>query len=352
MNYIELFSGIGGFRKAFELLEKDSSIRFKCIGYSEIDRHALRSYECNFNIRQEIKMNDISQFTSDINNIKKLDDFDIITGGFPCQSFSMMGKQKGFDDSRGMVLFSIEQILKVHKPDFIILENVRHILKHNYGETIKKIISFFNDHSYKYVKTIILDSRNFGLPQRRKRVFIICSLKDINIEIDENSIIDNYKKLKKSSLKKYNDVSDILDKNVDSKYYLSEKIKRTILSDGTKNFRSKSQIDIPIARTLTASMVKMHRACQDNYYSDDFITEKKSNKDTPKRILYKKKIRRLTPKEALKLQGFDDKFYINCSNAGISDFQLYKQAGNAISVNTVYALMNYLFVKEKIQLNK
>jgi DNA (cytosine-5)-methyltransferase 1 len=167
--------------------------------------------------------------------------------------------------------------------------------------------------------------------------------------LTESAIVDNFNRVRHHSLSTYSNVLDILELKVDKKYYLSERIKHTILADGSKNFRSKSQIDLHIARTLTATMVKMHRACQDNYYSDDFILRGRSHKDTPKEKLFKKPVRRLTPYEALKLQGFSDKFHKNAKKAGVSEFQLYKQAGNALSVNTGYALLHYLFVHLKIQ---
>jgi DNA (cytosine-5)-methyltransferase 1 len=170
----------------------------------------------------------------------------------------------------------------------------------------------------------------------------------LKIDLTENEIISNFKEIKNHSLQIYKDVLDILEKKVDAKYYLSEKIKHTILADGSKNFWSKSQIDLEIARTLTATMVKMHRACQDNYYSDDFILKGLSHRETIKEILIKTPIRKLTPKEALNLQGFDDDFYKNAVDYGVSDHQLYKQAGNALSVNVGYALLHYLFIHHKI----
>ena len=146
-------------------------------------------------------------------------------------------------------------------------------------------------------------------------------------------------------------VHDVLSENVDNKYYLSEKIKPTILSNGSKNFISKSDINQLIARPLTATMVKMHRACQDNYYSEEFVIAKDNGKinyeNLTKDELRMLNIRRITPEEALKLQGFDSHFYNNAARIGISDHQLYKQAGNAASVNTVYAILYYLF-KNKI----
>jgi DNA (cytosine-5)-methyltransferase 1 len=187
------------------------------------------------------------------------------------------------------------------------------------------------------------------LPQRRSRLFFVCSKKELNIDLTEKAIVDNFTSIKSHSLETYSNVLEVLESSVDKKYYLSERIKHTILADGSKNFRSKSQIDLSIARTLTATMVKMHRACQDNYYSDDYINKNISHKDTPKEELLSKPIRKLTPMEALMLQGFDKDFYNRAIAAGVSEYQLYKQSGNALSVNTGYALLHYLFVHCQIQ---
>ena len=349
MKYLELFSGIGGFRKASEHLSNDTGLKLECIGYSEIDPYALKTYETNYQINGEKKLNDIIAFTSENRNIKKLENFDLLLGGFPCQAFSLLGKQLGLEDERGKILFSIHEILKLKSPSFIVLENVRNIVRHDKGNTLNEILAFFKRHKYKYVNYVVLDSQNFGLPQRRSRIFFVCSKKPLDIELSESAIMDNFKKIKGKSLYTYKSVLDVLRHKVESKYYLTEKIKHTILADGSKTFRSKSQIDLKIARTLTASMSKLHRACQDNYYSDDFILKGISHQNTRKEKLYKKPIRKLTPEEALKLQGFGSQFFKAASKAGISDTQLYKQAGNALSVNTGYALLHYLFVHHNLK---
>jgi DNA (cytosine-5)-methyltransferase 1 len=349
MKYAELFSGIGGFRHAADLLSKDSGLQLKCTAFSEIDSHALKTYGSNYNLNGETHMNNIVEFTSEKKRIKEMEDFSLLLGGFPCQSFSLLGKQLGLEDERGKILFSIHELLAKKKPEFVVLENVRNILQHDKGETLKKILDFFKEHGYKYVNYVLLDTQNFGLPQRRARVFFVCSKKKVDIDLSEEAIVRNFKSINNHSLRTYKDVREVLDKSVDDKYYLSEKIKHTILADGSKNFKSKSQIDLNVARTLTATMVKMHRACQDNYYSDDFILKNRSHKETAKEILFKTPVRKLTPLEALKLQGFNKHFYQNAIKSGVSEHQLYKQAGNALSVNTGYALLHYLFVKCKIQ---
>ena len=126
MNHIELFAGIGGFRKAMECLENDFSILFNCIGFSEIDSNASRTYKANFNTDGEVEMGDIVEFNSDMSRYDNLD-FDLLTGGFPCQSFSMMGKQLGFNDHRGTMFFQIEKIIEKKKPRLVLLENVKNV---------------------------------------------------------------------------------------------------------------------------------------------------------------------------------------------------------------------------------
>ena len=348
MKYAELFSGIGGFRHAADLLSRDTNVHLKCTAFSEIDSYALKTYGSNYRTNGETHMNNIVEFTSEKKRINQLEDFALLLGGFPCQAFSLLGKQLGLEDERGKILFSIHELLAKKRPEFVVLENVRNILQHDKGETLEKILHFFRGHKYKYVNYVVLDTRNFGLPQRRARVFFVCSKKKLDINLSEDAIVSNFNSIKNHSLYTYKDVRAVLDKNVDQKYYLSEKIKHTILADGSKNFKSKSQIDLDIARTLTATMVKMHRACQDNYYSDDFIQKNYSHKDTAKEVLFKTPVRKLTPWEALKLQGFDTEFYQNAIDSGVSEHQLYKQAGNALSVNTGYALLHYLFVRCKI----
>ncbi|HMQ69809.1 MAG TPA: DNA (cytosine-5-)-methyltransferase [Ignavibacteria bacterium] len=349
MNYVELFSGIGGFRNSADHISQDTNVKFKCIGFSEIDTYAISTYSNNYNLNGEIRMQDITQFVKNKKQLKQLQDFNLLLGGFPCQSFSLLGKKLGLEDERGKILFSIDKLLKIKKPEFVILENVRNIIRHDNGRTLIEILDFFRNHKYRYTNYVILDSQHFGLPQKRSRIFFVCCKKPLDIDLTEAEIIENFKKIKNHSLSTYKNVLDILEKEVDNKYYLSEKIKHTILEGGTKNFWSKSQIDLYLARTLTATMVKMHRACQDNYYSDDFIKKGISHKETTKEILLKKPVRRLTPKEALLLQGFSKSFYHKAIAAGVSEHQLYKQAGNALSVNTGYALLNYLFVHLKIQ---
>ena len=265
----------------------------------------------------------------------------------------MMGYQKGFSDERGNLFFNITKILEEKKPRYILLENVRNLIKHDGGNTFSIIKGKLEDLGYQ-VFYDIFNTANFELAQTRNRVYIFGSLTKMSdqFEFTQEKIMSVFSNAPKKGLLCQKNVLDVLEKKVDSKYYLSEKIKPTILSDGTGNFKSNSEINQIIARPLTATMVKMHRACQDNYYSDDFICCEslddylKSSYTKDEQI--KQRIRKLTPEEAFALQGFPIEMVVKAKSKNISDHQLYKQAGNAASVNVIYAILYYLLEKENI----
>lgn len=361
LRHLELFAGIGGFRKAIDLYCKDNNMISKCVGYSEIDKYAALTYKSNFDTTNEVEIGDIKEFTASLKNISNLPNFDLLTGGFPCQAFSMMGDQKGFEDKRGNIFYTIIDILQIKRPKYVLLENVRNIKTHDNGKTYNEIIRSLESDAGYFVSSDVFNTSDFGLPQTRRRVFFFAIRKDlINMKNSLNFESEFVKELSDrlngtTSLNKYKDVLDnLLEKEVDEKYYLSDKIKPTILSNGSKNFKSNSEINQLIARPLTATMVKMHRACQDNYYSDEFLQHSNPSRyleeKIPKKEQVKHRIRKLTPLEAFKLQGFDEIFFLNASKAGVSNHQLYKQAGNAVSVNTVYSVLNFLFNKKYIQI--
>lgn len=346
--YIDLFSGIGGFRKALDFLSKDLDIKTKCVAFSEIDKYATLSYKANYDTENEVEMGDIESFTKDISNINLLPDFDILFGWFPCQPFSMMGKKLWLNDERGGLFFSVLKIIDIKKPKYILLENVRNLFTHEHGKTYKKLKTELEKHGYN-VKEDVFNTSDYGLPQHRRRLYIFANRNDLNdIEFNNSIVKESFPLKGKKSIKIHKSVlDDILDKDmVDEKYYLSEKIKPTILSNGSKGFHSNSEINRLIARPLTATMVKLHRACQDNYYSQEFLNSKDPIKYLSKKLVkeeeVKHRIRKLTPREALKLQWFPRDFFVNAELAGVSHHQIYKQAGNAVSVNTVYAVLNYI----------
>lgn len=357
MNHLELFSGIGGFRRAMELIQKDGLMAFSNVGYSEINDRAVTTYCANYDITNDIVIGDIVKFTSNPTNIKKLPRLDIITGGFPCQAFSMMGNMMGFEEDRGQMFFRIMDIVSIKKPKYLLLENVKNLLAHDGGRTYARIIEEIDKAGY-YQQTLLLNTADYGLPQRRYRVFIFARRKYWGkFSFCEDDIKCHFGHIDKShcSLLFYNNVLDVLSDHADAKYYLSDRVKPTILSDGTGGYKSHSEIDQIIARTLTATMHKMHRACQDNYYSDEFLLsggKSRPSERMSKEELAKIPIRKLTPEEAFLLQGFPKDFVKKAKEKSVSDGALYTQAGNAVSVNTVYALLHFLIKNQVIRKDK
>lgn len=360
MNHIELFSGVGGFRRALDLLSENGMADFRCLGFSEIDASAKRTYVANFNIDDdEVDMGDIVAFIRDSAKMKALSKkkCHLLTGGFPCQTFSMMGKQEGFEDEdRGQMFFRILDIIDATEPKYLLLENVKNLFTHDKGRTYKRIEEELSNRGY-YTYPNIYNTSDFGLPQTRNRVIIFATKKPLTVAEKSAFTPAAVKELFWGSIESlnvytYTSTLDILKVDVPARYFLSERIKPTILADGSGNFKSKSEINLKVARPLTASMHKMHRACQDNYYSQDFIESKgeiNPYHSCSKEELAKCQIRKLTPQEAFQLQGFPASFADNAQRAGVTDGALYKQAGNAVSVNTIYAIMYYLMKKNLIK---
>ena len=357
MRHLELFAGIGGFRRAMDLLTQDHIMNFHCIGYSEIDAKAVKTYCANFHPEAdgEVALGDIVEFTSNVGNITSLPGFDLLTGGFPCQTFSMMGKQAGFNEDRGQMFFRILDILRERRPRYVLLENVKNLRNHDKGRTFLRIKAELEALGYS-VFTDIFNTAKFHLPQTRNRLLIFATTEPVPENFKEiftcENVADAFEAVYAGlSTSNYATVNDLLLQEVAPKYFLSERIKPTILADGSANFKSRSDINMSIARPLTATMHKMHRACQDNYYSQDFIESHGAvnpAKTMTKEELAQLPIRKLTPEEAFMLQGFPAVFAQNGRNAGVADGSLYKQAGNAVSVDTIYATLYFLITNNII----
>ena len=225
-----------------------------------------------------------------------------------------MGSQLGFDDTRGTLFFRIAELIdyqikiRKHKPRALILENVRALRTHDNGHTFTRIKEILKDNLGYQVFDMNLNSADYGIPQTRNRTYIICFA---------NDKIKEFNPPPKKKLTYY--VQDLLEKNVPDKYFLSEKIKKTVLSNGSGGWQAKAETDLSIARPLCATMAKMHRASQDNY-----VTQEKG-------------LRRLTPRECARLQGFD-KPDTSDFKIPVSDSQAYKQFGNAVTVNVSRAV--------------
>ena len=345
MRHVELFSGIGGFRQAMRLLSQDHGPRFDCVAYSEIDQAAVNTYRANFDTWGEIAIGDISTFAENDAAMDAIPNFNLVTGGFPCQSFSMMGAKLGFADARGSLFFSMCRLIEHRHPRFLLLENVKNLKTHDGGRTYQVIIQSLEQLGYR-TWSDIFNTSHFGLPQTRNRIYIFAARGRIprGFDFSQELVCRHFEGLQNTSILRFGNTSDLLSRNVPNKYFLSDRIKRTILSNGTGGFVSRSEIDLPVARPLCATMAKMHRACQDNYYSSIFIRSNGRTRFVGTAAQAPRvPIRRLMPEEAFLLQGFDLDF-VNRSRQmhATSDCNLYKQAGNAVSVNVAYAILSYL----------
>lgn len=252
------------------------------------------------------------------------------------------------------MFFRIMDMINSRHPRYVLLENVKNLMNHDGGNTIAVIRRELENAGY-IVKMDVFNSNDYGLPQKRNRVIIFARRRHLgNFEFSSELVKKSFEEMGRNacSLNYYGSIIDVLDKNVDAKYYLSERIKPTLLSNGSAGFVSKSEIDQVVARPLTATMHKMHRACQDNYYSDLFIQS--DGADRPSERMTKEQlaripIRKLTPKEAFMLQGFPNDFAERAGAASVADGAMYKQAGNAVSVNTIYAVLYYLITNRIIR---
>lgn len=292
--FIDLFAGIGGIRMPFDKLGG------KCVFSSEIDKYAIKTYIANFD---ETPSGDITQIDEKI-----IPKFDILLAGFPCQAFSIAGKRQGFNDTRGTMFFEIQRILEYHKPKCFLLENVKGLLNHDKGNTFKTILDILeNKLNYKvYYK--VLNAKNFGMPQNRERIIIVGFL-DHNVE---------FKFPEPTGIKTR--LGDILEENVDKKYTISDRLWASHQRRKEENKKKGNGFgyclfdkDSEYTSTISA-----------RYYKDGSEILIKQDNSNP---------RKLTPREAARLQGFPDTFKLVCS-----DVQCYKQFGNSVPTKMIEAV--------------
>lgn len=316
--FIDLFAGIGGFRLALQ------NLGGKCIFTSEWDEFAKKTYRANFG---ETPFGDI---TKESTKLFIPNDFNVLCGGFPCQPFSNAGLKKGFEDTRGTLFFDVADIInrriENNNPiDVIFLENVKGLRNHDKGNTLKVIIKTLDNLGYE-VNHEILNSKNFGVPQNRERIFIVAWLKEkkkkfkfpLGIDMNDNIIYDkeNLNNIKQTK------VGDILLKNPDSKYTISDRLYAGHLRRRKEHKEKGNGFGFSLfdKNSLYTSTISAR------YYKDGseiLIEQKDANP------------RKLTPREAANLQGYPNNFVIP-----VSDNQAYKQFGNSVSVPVIQTVFN------------
>lgn len=399
IKYLDMFAGIGGFRSGLEKIGG-----FECIGFCEIDKYAKQSYEAMYDTKGELYFNDARKI-----NPKELPDIDLITGGFPCQSFSIAGRRKGFEDTRGTLFFEIARIASAKKPKYLFLENVPGLLSHDRGRTFKTILSSLDELGYD-VTWQVLNSKDFGVPQSRKRLYIMgflrakCAGQILSFkETNSKTPIQIYPGKEGERIYSSEGESITLTSNGGSfggrtgLYSIEEfgipiKVKTKsgyqiaypgdsidIGYSGTNTRRGR--VGHNVAHTLTTSstqacyfidmnpepkMTEVARCITARHASD--ISNRKGehsavflekfqitdDEEHPMVVFVDKdkkvhigKIRKLTPRECWRLQGFTDEQFDKVIATGMSDTQLYKQAGNAVTVNVISAVGQIIKEVEK-----
>ena len=321
--FIDLFAGIGGFRLAFQ------NLGGKCVFTSEWDKYSKKTYEANFG---EIPFGDITKPQTK-NYIP--DGFDVLCAGFPCQSFSIAGKRGGFEDTRGTLFFDVAEIIKKKQPKAFFLENVKGLRSHDKGKTLETILNTLrNDLDYYVPEPQIINAKEFGVPQNRERIFIVGFRKDLNIS--------DFKYPKPTDKSKI--LEDILEKEeVSVKYYLSETYVKTLRNHKARHASKGNGFGYEIiSNEGTANAV----VCGGMGRERNLVLDHRLTNFTPITHITgdvnREGIRKMTPREWARLQGFPESFKIV-----VSDAQAYKQFGNSVAVPAIQATAKKIIEKLK-----
>ncbi|MGR3219730.1 MAG: DNA cytosine methyltransferase [Candidatus Anammoxibacter sp.] len=316
--FIDLFAGIGGFRIALQ------NLGGKCVFTSEWDKKAKETYKANFG---EVPFGDITKKETK-NYIPS--GFDVLCAGFPCQAFSIAGKRGGFEDTRGTLFFDVAKIIKTHKPKAFFLENVKGLINHGGGKTLSTILNVLReDFGYFVPYPQIINAKNFGVPQNRERIYIVGFRKDLGIT--------EFKYPK--PLSKKTTISDIIEKNVVSvKYYLSTQYLKTLIAHRERHESKGNGFGYEIISNdaIANAVVCGGMGRERNLIYDHRLTNFKPVTKI-KGEVNREGIRKMTPREWARLQGFPDKF-----NIVVSDVQAYKQFGNSVAVPAIQATANQI----------
>ena len=301
IKFVDLFCGIGGFRIAIEQAAADLGMPVKCVFSCDIDESCKKAYEVNFG---EKPAGDITAIKA-----KDIPDHDILLAGFPCQPFSIIGHRKGFEDTRGTLFFEIARILEAKKPKAFVLENVKLLTGHNNGRTLKRIMTALRELGY-HADFRILNALDFGLPQKRERIFIVGFKKARSFDWPKGGL-------------PMTPLTAILEASVPECYYASEYIKKNRLKK----------------RRPTKEPTIWHENKAGHISAYPFSCALRANASY--NYLLVNGERRLTMREMLRLQGFPDSYQIICNYS-----QTRKQAGNSLPVPVAKSILKNLFIAQ------
>jgi DNA (cytosine-5)-methyltransferase 1 len=302
--FIDLFAGIGGFRIPMQ------EVNGKCVFSSEFNHHAQRAYELNFG---EVPFGDITKL--DLNVVPK---HNVLCAGFPCQPFSISGKMKGFEDTRGTLIYHVFKIIEKREPEVVLLENVKHLLYHDKKRTLTKIIQHLEELGYKISKKV-LNASNFGVPQNRERIIIIGHKKK---KFDFSKLKTKPKPVLKDFLDKKNDFEFL-----NEPHTILEEMKTQDSGLIFAGYRNKT-IRKAGVRPNTEHLSRVHKQ-PNRIYSTDGVHPALPSQESSGRfwIYHENKVRKLTIQECYKIMGFPKKFKLINNRS-----ELYRQVGNSVAV--------------------
>ncbi len=338
MKFLDLFAGIGGFRLGMERAGHE------CVGFCEIDQFARKSYKAIHDTEGEFEFHDITRVTDE--SVREIGRVDVICGGFPCQAFSIAGKRAGFEDTRGTLFFEIARFASILRPKYLFLENVTGLLNHDNGNTFETILGALDELGYD-AEWQVFNSKNFGVPQNRERVFIIGHLRGAG----GRAVFPfggGDKEIGSLQGQSTNTITARYGEAQGSRSYIIEGQQPKIIQRG-HGYNQGGEHDT--SPTLTSNswqennLVKVYdfynRKTKDEVGTLTASGHQGNTKAGTFGILDGIRIRKLTPRECWRLQGFPD-WAFDRAQAVNSNSQLYKQAGNSVTVNVIEAIARKL----------
>ena len=326
MKFLDLFAGIGGFRLGME------SAGHECVGFCEIDKFARKSYKAIHDTKGEIELHDITTVSDE--SIRRIGRVDAICGGFPCQAFSIAGNRRGFEDTRGTLFFEICRFASILRPKYLFLENVKGLLNHENGITFETIITTLDELGYD-VEWQVLNSKDFGVPQNRERVFIIGHLRGQRTR-NIFPIGRNTKQV--DELPRENITTNTLTARYtadgNGSYIIESEQKKIRIKEATSQGFAEAEIGDSV--NLSHPNSKTRRGRIGKQIANTLLTGESQGVVEPDF-----RIRKLTPRECWRLQGFPDWAFDKAQEVN-SNSQLYKQAGNSVTVSVIAAIAKEL----------
>ena len=325
MKFLDLFAGIGGFRLGME------AAGHQCIGFCEIDKFARASYKAIHDTEGEIELHDITEVSND--TIRGIGHVDVICGGFPCQAFSIAGNRRGFEDTRGTLFFEIARFASILRPQYLFLENVKGLLNHDRGNTFEVILSALDELGYD-VEWQVLNSKNFGVPQNRERVFIVghlrgeCTRKIFPFGSGDEEIDSLPQQSTNTLTARYGAAQS------NGSYIIESEQKKIRIKEATSQGYAEATIGDSV--NISHPNSKTRRGRVGKQIANTLLTGESQGVVEPDF-----RVRKLTPRECWRLQGFPD-WAFDRAQAVNSNSQLYKQAGNSVTVNVIAAIAKEL----------